>query len=59
MNKNLTHQRQAYNKSTVLKICIESVGKEATEQKVVMNTKPNKDHAALATQVHTQSKKKT
>jgi len=47
-----------YNKSTVPKICIEFSGKEEREKNVVMNTKPNTNHAELATLVERQVEKK-
>jgi len=48
-------QGHAYNKSTVPKICIEFAGTDEREQKkVVMNTKPNTNHAQLGTQVERQ-----
>jgi len=42
----------------VPKICIELEGKEEREKNVVMNTKPNTNHAELATQVERQVEKK-
>ena len=40
------------------KICIEFAGKKKQKKKVFMNTKPNTNHAALATQLERQVKKK-
>ena len=50
-------QGHAYDKSTVLKICIEFEGKEEQNKEVVMNTKPNTNHAALAAQLERQVEK--
>ena len=47
-----------YNKSTVPKICIDFAGKKKEVKKVVMNSKPNTTHAALATQLERKVEKK-
>jgi len=51
-------QGQAYNKSTVIRNVLNSQRKMKENIKVVMNTKPNTNHAAIATQVQRQVEKK-
>jgi len=51
-------QGQAYNKSTVIRYVLNSQRKKKENIKVVMNTKPNTNHAAIATQVQRQVEKK-